>query len=137
MKPKLIFGSIAIIVFTSLLLYNFGESISTYTDFDKAAKLKTAHVPGTWEPEMEYGFSRETMQFSFHMKDESGKVKKVVYSRPKPNNFEQADRLVVIGELRNDVFYADEMLMKCPSKYNATDVDSYGTQPVTAGVQGL
>ena len=136
MKPKLIFGSIAIIVFTSLLLYNFGESISTYTDFDKAAKLKTAHVPGTWEPEMEYGFSRETMQFSFHMKDESGKVKKVVYSRPKPNNFEQADRLVVIGELRNDVFYADEMLMKCPSKYNATDVDSYGTQPVVTGVQG-
>ena len=136
MKPKLIFGSIAIIAFTSLLLYNFGESISTYTDFDKAAKLKTAHVPGTWEPEMEYGFSRETMQFSFHMKDESGKVKKVVYSRPKPNNFEQADRLVVIGELRNDVFYADEMLMKCPSKYNATDVDSYGTQTVAAGVQG-
>ena len=136
MKPKLIFGSIAIIAFTSMLLYNFGESISTYTDFEKAAKLKTAHVPGTWEPEMEYGFSRETMQFSFHMKDESGKVKKVVYSRPKPNNFEQADRLVVIGELRNDVFYADEMLMKCPSKYNATDVDSYGTQPIAAGVQG-
>ena len=48
MKPKLIFGSIAIIAFTSLLLYNFGESISTYTDFDKAAKLKTAHVPGSW-----------------------------------------------------------------------------------------
>ena len=136
MKPKLIFGSIAIIAFTSLLLYNFGESISTYTDFDKAVKLKTAHVPGTWEPEMEYGFSRETMQFIFHMKDESGKVKKVVYSRPKPNNFEQADRLVVIGELRNDVFYADEMLMKCPSKYNTTDVDSYGTQPVAVGVQG-
>ena len=67
------------------------------------------------------------------MKDESGKVKKVIYSRPKPNNFEQADRLVVIGELRNDVFYADEMLMKCPSKYNATDVDSYGTQAMAAG----
>ena len=98
MKPKLIFGSIAIIAFTSLLLYNFGESISTYTDFEKAAKLKTAHVPGTWEPEMEYGFSRETMQFSFHMKDESGKVKKVVYSRPKPNNFEQAD-----NEKRNKI----------------------------------
>ena len=123
MKPKLIFGSIAIIAFTSLLLYNFGESISTYTDFDKAAKLKTAHVPGTWEPEMEYGFSRETMQFSFHMKDESGKVKKVVYSRPKPNNFEQADRLVVIGELRNDVFYADEMLMSYNRNYRSNSFD--------------
>ena len=96
MKPKLIFGSIAIVGFTSLLLYNFGESISTYTDFDKAAKLKNAHVPGTWESGMN-GFSRETMQFSFYMKDESGKVK-VIYSRPKPNNF-QSRSPMVIGEL--------------------------------------
>jgi cytochrome c-type biogenesis protein CcmE len=136
MKPKLILGIIAIVAFTSLLLYNFGESISTYTDFEKAETMKSAHVPGTWESEREYGFSRETMQFSFYMKDESGEVKKVIYSKPKPNNFEQADRLVVIGEMRNDVFYANEMLMKCPSKYNATDAESYGAQPVAAGIQG-
>ncbi|TVP98344.1 MAG: cytochrome c maturation protein CcmE, partial [Balneolaceae bacterium] len=34
------------------------------------------------------------------------------------NNFEQATQLVVIGEMRNNVFHASEMLMKCPSKYN-------------------
>jgi two-component system chemotaxis sensor kinase CheA len=40
---------------------------------------------------------------------------------PKPNNFEQADRIVVIGEMQNGIFYANDMLMKCPSKYNDTD----------------
>jgi hypothetical protein len=52
------------------------------------------------------------------MQDEDGNVRRVVYPRPKPNNFEQATQLVVIGEMSNDVFYANDMLMKCPSKYN-------------------
>ena len=125
MKPKLVIGIIAIIAFTSLLMVNLGNSISTYTTFDVASEMKTAHVPGTWVDTEEYGFSRETMQFTFYMKDEAGATRKVVYPRPKPNNFEDADRLVVIGEIRDNVFYADEMLMKCPSKYNDTDVSEY------------
>ena len=118
MKPKLIIGVLAIIGFSSLVMYNFGESISTYVDFEKAADMSTAHVAGTWESERDYGFSKETKRFTFYMQDESGNVRKVIYPKPKPNNFEQADRLVVIGELRDNIFYANEMLMKCPSKYN-------------------
>ncbi len=121
MKPKLIIGVLAIIGFTSLLMYNFGESISTYVDFEKAADMNTAHVAGTWDSSRDYGFSKETKRFSFYMTDESGNVRKVIYPKPKPNNFEQADRLVVIGEMRDNVFYANEMLMKCPSKYNDAD----------------
>jgi len=118
MKPKLIFGVLSIVLFTSLLMYNFGNSISTYVNFEQAADRSSSHVVGTWYSDKEYGFSRETMQFSFHMKDEDGNVRRVVYPRPKPNNFEQATQLVVIGELRNNTFHANDMLMKCPSKYN-------------------
>jgi cytochrome c-type biogenesis protein CcmE len=75
-------------------------------------------VVGTWDDSRDYGFSMETMQFSFYMKDEDGNVRRVIYSKPKPNNFEQATQLVVVGEMRNNVFHANEMLMKCPSKYN-------------------
>ncbi len=125
MKPKVVLGIIAIVAFTSLLMFNLGESISTYTDFETATEMSSAHVPGTWDSSKEYGFSKETLQFSFYMEDESGNVKKVIYPRPKPNNFEEADRLVVIGEMRNDVFYANEMLMKCPSKYNSADPSDY------------
>ncbi|MFN1834281.1 cytochrome c maturation protein CcmE [Balneola sp. MJW-20] len=121
MKPKLIIGILAIIGFTSLLMYNFGESISTYTTFDEAETMNSAHIPGVWDQSQEYGFSMETKQFTFYMKDEAGNSRKVIYPKPKPNNFEQADRLVVIGELQGDIFYANEMLMKCPSKYNNAD----------------
>lgn len=121
MKPKLIIGIVTIVGFTSLLMYNFGESISTYTTFEGASEGSTAHIPGTWDEEKGAEFSLETKRFTFYMKDEDGVSKKVVYSKPKPNNFEQADQLVVIGEMKGDTFYANEMLMKCPSKYNNTD----------------
>ncbi|MDX1590698.1 MAG: cytochrome c maturation protein CcmE [Balneolaceae bacterium] len=118
MKPKLIIGILAIVLFTSLLMYNFGNSISTYVNFEQAENRSTSHVVGTWDDSRDYGFSRETMQFSFYMKDEDGNVRRVIYPKPKPNNFEQATQLVVVGEMRNSVFHANEMLMKCPSKYN-------------------
>ncbi|MCC5913099.1 MAG: cytochrome c maturation protein CcmE [Balneolaceae bacterium] len=119
MKPKLVIGVFSIVLFTSLLMYNFGNSISSYVSFEQAAERANAHVVGVWDDTQEYGFSRESMQFSFHMKDEDGNVRRVVYPRPKPNNFEEATQLVVIGEMRsNGVFHANDMLMKCPSKYN-------------------
>lgn len=125
MKPKLIIGIVAIIGFTSLLMYNFGESISTYTTFEGAGEMSSAHIPGTWDSDKEAEFSLETKRFVFYMKDEDGVSKKVVYPKPKPNNFEQADQLVVIGEMRGDTFYANEMLMKCPSKYNDADPSQF------------
>jgi len=120
MKPKVIAGVVLIVVFTSLLMYNFGNSISAYVDFNTAERLgdRNVHVVGSWEKEEPSGFSMQTKSFSFHMKDEQGNRRRVIYAKPKPNNFDQAERLVVIGQSKNGVFYADDMLMKCPSKYN-------------------
>lgn len=121
MKPKVIAGVVLIVTFTSLLLYNFGNSISAYVDFETAERFEqNVHVVGAWEKEQPHGFSMQTKTFSFYMKDEQGNVRRVIYSKPKPNNFDTAERLVVIGESKNGVFYANDMLMKCPSKYNNT-----------------
>lgn len=121
MNIKLYFGIGSIVLFTSLLMYNFGNSIDTYVNFEQAENRSSSHVVGTWDDSKEWGFSRETMRFTFHMKDEDGNVRRVIYPRPKPNNFEQATQLVVIGEMRDNTFYANDMLMKCPSKYNDAD----------------
>lgn len=125
MKPKVIIGIIAIVGFTSLLMYNFGNSISTYVNFEQAEGMSGAHVVGKWENAKDYGFSMETKQFTFFMEDQDGNIRRVVYPKPKPNNFEQADQLVVIGEMENGVFYANDMLMKCPSKYNNVDASQF------------
>ena len=120
MKPKVIIGVLLIVTFTSLLMYNFGNSISAYVDFDTAAQFgdRNVHVVGSRDTAQVASFSMQTKTFSFYMKDELGVSKRVLYSKPKPNNFDTAERLVVIGQFKNGVFYADEMLMKCPSKYN-------------------
>ncbi len=122
MKPKVIVGVIAIIGFTSLLFYNFGNSISMYVSFNQATSQNgdNVHVVGTWDQAKPSGFSYDTKTFTFFMKDKSGDIRKVVYSNPKPNNFDDAKNIVVIGEMKNNVFYANNILMKCPSKYNAT-----------------
>lgn len=121
MNIKLFLGIGSIVLFTSLLMYNFGNSIDTYVNFEEAENRSSAHVVGTWDDTKEWGFSRETMRFTFHMKDQDGNVRRVVYPRPKPNNFEQATQLVVIGEMKGNSFHANDMLMKCPSKYNDAD----------------
>lgn len=125
MKPKVLIGVIAIVGFTSLLMYNFGNSISTYVNFEQAEGMDGAHVVGKWDSSKDYGFSMESKQFSFYMEDQSGNVRRVVYPKPKPNNFEQADQLVVIGDMENGIFYANDMLMKCPSKYNNVDASQF------------
>lgn len=120
MRPRLIFGIVGIVVFTSLVMYNFSQSISSYVDFEQAAYIDSdrVHVIGTWDSSQPANFSTESMTFTFFMTDESGNTRRVVYPRPKPNNFEQADQLVVIGQMRGETFISRDMLVKCPSKYN-------------------
>ena len=51
------------------------------------------------------------------MKDDSGKILQVVFKGAEPNNFELAESIVVKGIYRDDIFYASDILTKCPSKY--------------------
>src|SRR5262245_23741998 len=57
--------------------------------------------------------------FTFDLQDSTGKMVKVVYTKPKPANFEQAVSVVAIGhyDAAQQAFLADDMLVKCPSKY--------------------
>ncbi|MER3402085.1 MAG: hypothetical protein C4337_01995 [Armatimonadota bacterium] len=65
-------------------------------------------------------FDVKTMMLTFEGEDDTGKIK-VVYPKGKPNNFEMASQVVVMGNYRDGVFHAEEMLVKCPSKYQGTE----------------
>lgn len=117
---KIILGLSGIVVFTSLLMWNFGQSIGSYVSFEVAAKNENRafHVVGSQAKNKPAAFSMDTKSFRFHMTDEIGNTVPVIYPKPKPSNFDQAEKIVVIGEMKQGVFYANEMLLKCPSKYN-------------------
>jgi cytochrome c-type biogenesis protein CcmE len=119
MNIRVIAGIVLIVGFTSLLMWNFGQSIGSYVTFAEADETGSrSYVIGHWQPDKPHGFDTQRMVFSFHMKDEKGDIRRVQYNKAKPNNFEDAESLVVIGKMRNGVFYSDDMLVKCPSKYN-------------------
>ncbi len=121
MKVKNIVGLVLIAGFASLLFLNFGEQVGGYMDFTEAAKTgASAHVVGYWEEGQQYAYDPARNLFTFHMRDEAGVVQQVHYANPKPANFEDAEKLVIEGKMQGDVFVAEHILVKCPSKYNDT-----------------
>ncbi len=58
-------------------------------------------------------------RWTFDIQGDDGEVLTVVYPHTKPGNFEQAISVVAIGtyDHRSDQFVADQLLVKCPSKY--------------------
>ncbi|MCY4158352.1 MAG: cytochrome c maturation protein CcmE [Bacteroidetes bacterium] len=122
LKPRTIVSLIALLGFGSLLLFSFGERVSGYTHFSEAeASGSDVHVIGYWvQPETAH-YSPEENLFTFHMKDEEGTIRKVLYRDTKPASFENAEKLVVAGRVNGDVFEAKHILMKCPSKYSDTN----------------
>lgn len=54
---------------------------------------------------------------SFRLRDRQGEVMPVVYRGVVPPNFAQTTMLVAVGRCRDGRFEAEQLLVKCPSKY--------------------
>lgn len=120
MRKSAIIGLITIAICIGFLV-SLNADTDTYSNFTEAASSnKEEHVMGHWEKSqgMYYDAAKDPNHFAFYMKDEKGKVKKVVLNGTKPQDFERSEKLVLIGKMDNDTFYASKILMKCPSKYN-------------------
>ncbi|MEM1126327.1 MAG: cytochrome c maturation protein CcmE [Bacteroidota bacterium] len=121
MKPKNIVGMLLLVGFASVLFVNFGAQVGGYMDFSTAAQTgSSAHVVGYWVDQQPISYDRNRNLFRFFMEDELGAVREVHYYNPKPPNFEDAEKLVVEGAIQGEVFVAEHILVKCPSKYNET-----------------
>ncbi len=110
---------VALGIAAAMTLVNDSE---TYATFDKGAELpagKAFTVVGEVDLDkpMKFDPMVDANSFSFYMSDEDGKVMKVVYKGAKPQDFEKSDKITVKGKIKDDVFYANKLLMKCPSKY--------------------
>lgn len=125
MKPtQIIIIVVAAIVLVALGV-NLSSTASTYAGFDEAVGTgKKVHIVGQWVQRDQAEYDMERDLFKFYLKDEKEKEMLVYFHDPKPVNFEQAEKIVIVGSYAEDraVFEADEIQMKCPSKYEETDV---------------
>lgn len=58
-------------------------------------------------------------ELAFTLQDKQGKTLEVRYNGVQPTNFERADKAVARGIYRSNKLMADQVLVKCPSKYQS------------------
>lgn len=121
MKKIHILGIIVIavaigVIFTSL------QSSSTYSDFTEASENPDTeyHVVGKLNKTVpiQYDPKINADECSFLMTDSKGIEKQVVLHKSVPQDIEKSEQIVLIGKMQGETFHANEILMKCPSKYN-------------------
>jgi cytochrome c-type biogenesis protein CcmE len=104
------------VIFTSL------KNTSTYADFNEAVANpdKEYHVVGKLQKAqpMMYDPKINPDEFIFTLVDNKGIEKRVVLHKSKPQDFERSEQIVIIGKMHGEEFHANDILMKCPSKYN-------------------
>lgn len=134
MKRSYIIGIVLIAAAIGIIISTAGDA-SSYVSFEDAYVMakngdsKSIHVVG----ELTHDSSGEVtglypssdkLSFRFVMQDEKGKVQEVFYNEPMPADFTRSEKVVVIGSYHDDLFVADKILMKCPSKYQETKVNA-------------
>jgi cytochrome c-type biogenesis protein CcmE len=120
MKKRYIIGILVIAGFLVIAFFSLVKTDIEYADFNKA-KEKTGRkvqVKGQWVREKRSDYSSEKNEFRFVMRDENNNELQVIYKGSKPNNFEIASHVVATGKIDNNIFYASDLLTKCPSKYD-------------------
>ena len=119
MRPKYIVGILIIVVFIIFAAINLSKSLTPYVSVEEAKRSKSfVQVKGQRVVGSEY-FDVENKIFKFKMIDDKGEEFEVVYHGVKPANLEQAKEIVVIGRFNQGHFEAEQLLVKCPSKYQA------------------
>jgi cytochrome c-type biogenesis protein CcmE len=123
-------GVIAIAI--AIMIISAGDA-SSYVTFGEAYEMAAAgnknkiHVVGQLK-KSESGEvigiqpGADQLTFTFIMVDEAEKEQKVFYNEPMPPDFTRSEQVVVIGSYRGDVFVADKILLKCPSKYQEEEL---------------
>ena len=134
MKKTHIIAIIVIAIAIGAIISTSGSS-SAYLTFTEAQQMakdgdnSKIHVVGTLLKDqnkniigLEYHPEVDANYFAFMLKDTTNVEMKVVYGAPKPADFERSEKVVIIGNVQGDIFKADKILLKCPSKYTEKEI---------------
>lgn len=142
MKKSHIIALGIIAVAVAIIISTVGDA-STYVSFKDAEDMakegnsKSIHVVGTLKKNVAGGFegmkyepSVNPNHFEFMMVDSLNYESLVVYNQPKPQDLDKSEKVVVVGKmnLEKKYFEADQILLKCPSKYNNQKLDAENSQ---------
>ena len=123
-------GAVLVVAFLAYGTTSFKSNLTPYVSFEEASRSerKVQIAGGLVENSTEYVDESEELRFT--MFEEDGDTMTVLYKGIKPGNFEEAVQIVAVGSYGDGVFHAEQLLVKCPSKYQGLedDVRGYGSE---------
>jgi cytochrome c-type biogenesis protein CcmE len=138
MKLKYLFAVILVGVAVAVVISTTG-SVSQYVDYQTALSMAEAgdkskvHLVGELTKNSEgqvvgviYNPTLDPNRLEFTILDEKGKPVKVIANPPTSmQDFMRSEKIVLEGRVGQDgTFVASEILLKCPSKYEETEIKS-------------
>jgi cytochrome c-type biogenesis protein CcmE len=122
-------GGVLVVAFLAYGTTSFKSNLTPYVSFEEAAQTarKVQVAGGLVENSTKY--VDETAELHFAMFDDDGNTLTVHYKGVKPGNFEEAVQIVAVGSYQEGVFEAEQLLVKCPSKYQGLEeAGEYGSE---------
>jgi len=119
MNLKVGLALLLLVVAVAIGVTSFKKSVTPYISFQEARRASgLVQVNGTLA-DKQYVLQQQNQFLSFRLRDDKGEVMPVEYKGVIPGNFDQATSIVAIGHYTDGTFHAEQLLVKCPSKYQA------------------
>ena len=104
---------------TAVGVSSFKKTMTPYIGFAEARTASGLVQVNGKLADKDYVLKAQEQFLRFNLRDEQGTVMPVEYRGVIPGNFDQAVSVVAIGKYQGDHFEAQQLLVKCPSKYQA------------------
>ena len=119
MSVKAVVALVLLVAAAAIGVSSFRKTVTPYISFAEARRSSgLVQVNGTLA-DKNYVMKPSEQFLAFKLRDGQGEVLSVNYHGVIPGNFDQAVSVVAIGRYQSDHFEAEQLLVKCPSKYQA------------------
>lgn len=131
MTAKYVIGAVVVIVFVVWGAFAFFQTTVRYVPIEEAMNAqRTVQVMGKIDFEsVQYDAEQSHLSFAIYDAEADSPAGSpslpIVYRGVVPGNFDQAESVVVKGHPEGGVFAAEQLLVKCPSKYQGENEEGY------------
>jgi cytochrome c-type biogenesis protein CcmE len=119
MNLKIVVAVVLLAAATAVGVSSFKKTMTPYIGFAEARTASGLVQVNGKLADKDYVLKPQEQFLRFNLRDEHGEVMPVEYRGVIPGNFDQAVSVVAIGKYDGDHFEAQQLLVKCPSKYQA------------------
>ncbi len=114
---------IGLALLVAAIFFLSDDILSPYVPFKEARISPGKYVQVIGKLDKSAPVTHREGEYSFSVIDRDGTLMHVRHRGTKPQNFEHTDQVVLLGKYTTDgnIFEADKVLVKCPSKYRKKD----------------